>query len=766
MAMLMPRCGDGGRRGVMGEDVGVDDVAEGFTSTLQQTAATMIGPPPKKAAYNDFISRRDIQEKLTPLRRDRDDRWKEHRDDRHSVAKKKKYFAAKKRLRRECFVLANLFWAEVAEHLQVLRRAGESRQFFADMKAAGLEKTSRSDSMSIRDENGELLCEAEAVRGRWRRRFQALLNSGGEDIDRSIVDSVDQMPMCIQLGLEPRKEEMVAAALQAMNRWKATGPDDLCAELLQLGVDEPIILRVFHQIVVKVWKKEEVPQKWKDASIVVLYKKKDRTVCDNYRGISLTAHAGKVLLKIVAMRLGGYAEETGLLPEEQCGFRPRRSTLDMLFVIRMLQEFGREKYIPLFVCFIDLQKAYDSVDRKLLWLILNRFGVPDKLISVIRAFHDGMRAAVRFGDETSEWFEVDKGLRQGCVLAPLLFNLFFTAVLNVAVQEFMSDEQVMKDLVSIKSLFDCKPSDYKKRQAKTLVLVRKLWGLLYADDAGVVSRTQASLSKMMSAIVCTCREFGLTVSESKTETMHMRVRDGEAVAMRIEAAGQKYNQVQDFVYLGGDINDDADITFEIRRRRQRAAWKLRKYCKQVFHPRSGITMKTKISLLKSEVIEALLYGAETWTLKQTHYDTLRRAHHHHLLRCVGFKKKEKTDHLIAYHELLERTDCESIEATIRRRRLLWAGKIVRMDDSRLPKVMLFGELDAGRRRDGGQTKTWRQCLMDDLKKFQIDSKTWTDVAADEEVWLSLVDESAAGFMQRWKGDKRAQARVRRQSQQQ
>ena len=88
---------------------------------------------------------------------------------------------------------------------------------------------------------------------------------------------------------------------------------------------------------------------------------------NNYRGISLVVHAGKVLFKVVAMRIGDYCEAKGLLPEEQCGFRPHRSTTDMMFVVRRLQELGRKVGVPLFLCFIDLQKAYDSVDRTLLW---------------------------------------------------------------------------------------------------------------------------------------------------------------------------------------------------------------------------------------------------------------------------------------------------------------------------------------------------------------------------------------------------------------
>ena len=184
---------------------------------------------------------------------------------------------------------------------------------------------------------------------------------------------------------------------------------------------------------------------------MVLHKKKDRTECGNYRGISLVAHAGKILLKIIARRLSEYCERVGILPEEQSGFRPNRSTTDMMFVIGWLHKLARKKLIPLYVFFIDLTKAYDSVDRTLLWTVLVRFGVPQIMISVIRQFHDSMRACVRLDDRVySRWFAVEQGLRQGCVLALLLFNIFFAVVINVASTRFKADDGIMDALVHLR----------------------------------------------------------------------------------------------------------------------------------------------------------------------------------------------------------------------------------------------------------------------------------------------------------------------------
>ena len=234
-------------------------------------------------------------------------------------------------------------------------------------------------------------------------------------------------PVTHALGVEPTENELIGA-LKSIANAKAVKPDELPVELLKLGLNhDPTVLREFHQVIKLVWYQREVPQRWRDAVMKVLHKKKNRTECGNYRGISLVAHAGKVLLKIVATRLRAYCEARNLLLEEQCGFRPHRSTTDMMFAVRRLQELGRKARVPLFLCFIDLQKAYDSVDRTLLWqVVLARFGAPPQMMEVIRQFHDGMRACVRNDEgQCSEWFEVAHGASSGIRTFPAAVQRLF-----------------------------------------------------------------------------------------------------------------------------------------------------------------------------------------------------------------------------------------------------------------------------------------------------------------------------------------------------
>ena len=203
-------------------------------------------------------------------------------------------------------------------------------------------------------------------------------------LDLKIPKRLPQHPAASAFGIEPTEKE-IAAAMKTMAIEKTVRPDGLPGELLKLGLqqDRTILLKL-HRLTILIWREGKVPQRWKDAAITVFHKKGDMTECGDYRGISLVSHAGNVFFKVVARRLSAYCEAKGLLPEEWCGFRSDRSTIYMVFVVRRLQEIWLKARVSLFMCFIDHQKAYDIVNRTLLWQVLTRIGVPPQMIAVIR----------------------------------------------------------------------------------------------------------------------------------------------------------------------------------------------------------------------------------------------------------------------------------------------------------------------------------------------------------------------------------------------
>ena len=133
-------------------------------------------------------------------------------------------------------------------------------------------------------------------------------------------------------------------------------------------------------------------------------------------------------------------------------------------------------------------------------------------------------------------------------------------------------------------------------------------------------------------------------------------------------------------------------------------------------------------MLGAEVLETMLYGCVTWSPRACHYDTLRQAHHRFLTRCIGWRKHNRADHSISYLDTLVKTGGESIEATFCRRRILFAGFVACMEDKRLPKCVMFGEMVGGADCVGGQEKEWMARFLDDLRAFGVNADQWTTAA--------------------------------------
>ena len=211
-----------------------------------------------------------------------------------------------------------------------------------------------------------------------------------------------------------------------------------------------------------------------------------------------------------------------------------------------------------------------------------------------------------------------------------------------------------------------------------------VWGMLYTDNAYIISRSPQRLAKMMEVIVEVCRAFALTVPAKKTETMCIPPPHTPRTMVQIEAAKQMHKQVQSFTYLGGAVTEVPDMSVGIARR-TRACWmRIRRYLWELSdQPKVALSLKTR--MVKAEAIEALLYGCSTWTLLQEHYAKLRTLHHRVLLHIIEAQRKRPDHRMTSYNRALEITGCERTETTLRTRRLLRAGTLLRMSGGRLRK---------------------------------------------------------------------------------
>ena len=290
---------------------------------------------------------------------------------------------------------------------------------------------------------------------------------------------------------------------------------------------------------------------------------------------------------------------------------------------------------------------------------------------------------------------------------------------------------------------------------------RAVWGMLYADDACIVSRSPQGLAKMMKVIVEVCRAFALTLSAKKKETMCMPPPRTPRTMVRVKAAGQIYQQVQSFTYLEGAVIETPDMSVKIARP-TRACWMRIRWYLREFYDQPNVALSLKIRRVTAKATEALLYGCSTWTFRLEHNAKHRNVHHWVLLRIIGTRLQRPDHRMTSYNRALEIARCESIEATLRTKRLWWAGTLIQMSGGRLPKQIVFGNLEgAVRRGRGGKEKEWADCVQSDIRAFGI-KRDWKAMSLKAEVWVDTVTEGGRRFMTAWRKEEVGAARHRQE----
>ena len=180
-------------------------------------------------------------------------------------------------------------------------------------------------------------------------------------------------------------------------------------------------MKVLHSISQQIWKTQQWLWDWKRPVFIPIPKKGNAKECSNYCTIALISHTSKVMFKILQARLQQYMNRE--LPNVQSGFRKGRGTryqiANICWILRKAREFQKNIYF----CFTDYAKAFDCVDHNKLWKILKEMGIPDHLTCLLRNLYAGQEATVRTRHGTTDCFQIGKGVCQGCILSPCLFNL-------------------------------------------------------------------------------------------------------------------------------------------------------------------------------------------------------------------------------------------------------------------------------------------------------------------------------------------------------
>ena len=223
---------------------------------------------------------------------------------------------------------------------------------------------------------------------------------------------------------------------------------------------------------------------------MALHKGGDSEVVGNYRGIALGSCVAKVFTRLLTKRLGEYAEDQ-ILTEAQGGFRAKRSCSDQILILRGVCELRRKKRRGTYLAFLDVSKAYDTVWREGLWEKMRSYGVAEKFIRVCQGLYEDVEASVVLDGEQSRWFRVEKGLRQGCPLSPLLYSIYVMGMVEKLEEEGLG----------------VKEGEY--------------WcgALLYADDIVLLAESSDELQRMLNLMGQYSEQWKFTFNASKSKTM-------------------------------------------------------------------------------------------------------------------------------------------------------------------------------------------------------------------------------------------------------
>lgn len=452
----------------------------------------------------------------------------------------------------------------------------------------------------------------------------------------------------------------------------------------------PLLTSLFNEVL----RTETVPTQWTTSTIILIHKKGDKGDVGNYRPISLMSNIYKIFAKIILSRLTRVLDENQ--PREQAGFRSKYSVVDHVQVVRQIFEKYKEYGLPLYCCFVDYCKAFDSLEHNSIWNALKKQGVDDKYIRIIKNIYTGSTAKVKLERE-GEIINIEKGVRQGDPLSPKLF----TAVLEDVFRQFDWSDHGLR------------------------INGEYLSNLRFADDIILFAKSSQELQRMLTDLDTCSKQVGLNMNTSKTKAMTNRAKE-KIIVNNIEI-----EYVDEYTYLGQIIATNNTSSKEIETRIGHA-WNRYWSYKEIMKDRK-INISAKGKLFNTSILPILTYGCQTWALtksQQTKLQTCQRAMERSM---IGKRKVDKIRHT----NIRKATKVEDVVVKLRTLKWKWAGHTMRGDD-RWSKVVTNWYPREGKRRKGKPLKRWE----DDLVKMA--GKNWMRTARERKEWKSLEEAFAGG----------------------
>jgi hypothetical protein len=450
----------------------------------------------------------------------------------------------------------------------------------------------------------------------WLQHFEKVFNEGTRIAEGHTADDIESADDILDVDITQLE---VKKAIQHLKTGKAPGADNILAEMIKFA--ESHILNYLTEYFNKIFSAGYFPEEWSKAIIVPLHKKGDRNNPDNYRGISLLSVLSKVFTNILNGRLTKWCEENSVINDVQAGFRRGRSTIDHIFTLNAAVEKHLLKNTKLYVAFIDFRKAYDTVNRAVLWSVLIKNGLHGRMFKMIKAIYGTVQACVLSNCGRSGYFECLQGLKQGCILSPMLFSLLINELANEIIEK-------AKHGVSLSSA------------------EMELFLLLFADDLTLLSTTVIGMQTQLNALSVAASKLGLVVSMEKSKIMVFRKGGYLGAKEKWKYEGHKLEVVNSYKYLGLSFSTRHSFTCAIEDmslRGKKSAMEIVSTLRRIGCNSYDVFFK----LFDSQVVPTLLYGAEIWGSQW--FDQIERVQ---LFACKRFMHVvNKTPNDLVYGDL-------------------------------------------------------------------------------------------------------------------
>lgn len=400
-----------------------------------------------------------------------------------------------------------------------------------------------------------------------------------EEISKKLEELLNSNQANVILDKSISEQEIWNAAKKMKNK-KATGLDGISNEMVKTSLSHmsKVLCNFFNKILIA----QVFPHEWAISYIHPIHKKGPKDNPDNHRGISISSCLGKLFTLILSNRLTAFLEEEGIIPLEQIGFKAKHRTADHILVLKALIDEMKRKGRPLFACFVDLKKAYDSIWHNGLLYKLCKYKVGSTFINIIQNMYTKMKSCVKIDSWLSEFFPVNVGTRQGCNLSPTLFNLY------------------LADLPLYMKQHNCKP---------VLIGDTEINMLMYADDLVVLSYKECDLQHSLGALEEYCQKWKLQINVQKTKIMSFNKRNDSKFKYKIY--NTEIEKVKQFCYLGVIFTPSGKVTATVKRLANKASKAYYMY-RNFFNHYNGTKVNVLLKLFDSLCSPILLYCSEVW----------------------------------------------------------------------------------------------------------------------------------------------------------